>query len=192
MAKKKIVFYGRLKSITGLNEVSVEVSTVREAILAISALFPELKSLPNQKNIIQIIDHDDPSTWDDKLETDELHLAPAFFGGKKGGMMQIVIGVVLIAAAVMSGGAALGAYTAMESMILSMGISMVIGGLMTMLSPSPKMDTPSTTTVQNPEASKYLGVPRNTTKIGTRIPILYGERKVYGHYLSFDIDAVKV
>ena len=45
---------------------------------------------------------------------------------------------------------------------------------------------------QDPEASRYLGAPQNTTKAGTRIPLLYGEHQAYGHYLSFDIDAKDV
>jgi hypothetical protein len=58
---------------------------------------------------------------------------------------------------------------------------MVLGGIVQMLTPVPETDST--------EGSMYLGAGVNTVRIGTRIPILYGTRKVGGHYLSFDVDA---
>jgi hypothetical protein len=54
---------------------------------------------------------------------------------------------------------------------------------MSLLAPSPSL---SGQTAEQ-EQSKYFGPPANTTKIGTRIPLLYGEMKAYGHILSYDV-----
>jgi len=63
---------------------------------------------------------------------------------------------------------------------------MAAGGIMQLISPAPKQDS------TDPDASKYIGAPGNTTKIGTRIPILYGRRKIFGQILSLDIEAKDV
>lgn len=123
--------------------------------------------------------------------TNELHIVPPMLGGK-GGFFKVIIGVVIIAAAIATGGmaAALAGGT-WTSFFFNMGISLVLGGLLEMLSPSPKMDLTGNS-ASDPEASKYLGASQNTVKIGTRIPLLYGEHIAYGHYISFDVDSVDV
>ena len=124
----------------------------------------------------------------------ELHLVPSMTGGKSGGFLQIVVGVVLIAAAVATGGASLAALTATGTLagtLFSLGISLVLGGLLGLLSPTPKADSFGNG-VADPEASKYLGATGNTVKIGTRIPLLYGTFLCFGQYLSFDVDAKDV
>lgn len=130
----------------------------------------------------------------------EIHVTPALYGGGRGGgFFRIILGVALIGLAIAfpAGiGAAGSMFFMSSSSMFWMGASMILGGLLSFFSPSPEADrggfSISTSREQNPEASKYLGAPRNTVKLGTRIPILYGRFRVYGHYLSFDIDAVDV
>ncbi len=127
-------------------------------------------------------------------DIEELHLVPSMTGGKSGGFFRIVIGVVLIASAVLTGGTSLAALTATGTVagtLFSLGVSLVLGGLLEMLSPMPKTDSFGNS-VADPEASKYLGATGNTVKIGTRIPLLYGEILAFGHYLSFNVDAKDV
>lgn len=105
-------------------------------------------------------------------------------GGKKGGIFQIIIGVVLVIAAaavlIASGGSLAG--PAMGMWLA--GVSMILGGIMALLMPVPK--APS---VASEEKSNYIPANKNTVKVGTPIPLLFGRRKVYGHFLSFDIDS---
>jgi predicted phage tail protein len=106
------------------------------------------------------------------------------------------VGVVLIGVAFYLGGAALAGptlfgTTTVSSLMFNFGLSLVMGGLLEMLSPAPKMDS-SGNAASDPEASKYLGATQNTVKIGTRIPLLYGRHIAYGHYISFDVDAFDV
>lgn len=123
------------------------------------------------------------------LAASVVHIWPVddqgFSGAKSGGLAKIVLGTVLVAVAVWNpmgwaaGGMAL-------STLYGAGISMTLGGILEVISPAPKIDLNGS---EDPEASKYLGAPKNTVKIGTRIPLIYGEHMAYGHYLSFDIDA---
>lgn len=107
--------------------------------------------------------------------------------------MNIVLGSVFIAASFLMPAAITGVTligsTTVGSMMFNFGVSLVLGGLLSFLSPAPTLDSSSTAEV---EASKYIAAGQNTVKIGTRIPILYGRHKVYGHYLSFNVDAVDV
>ena len=119
---------------------------------------------------------------------------------KGGGFLRIVIGAVIVAAALMTfGGSAVGlsamwsatSATIGGSIALSIGTSLILGGLLSLVSPTPRRDA-NASGQADPEASKYLGAQKNTVRIGTRIPIAYGECKVFGHYISFDSQAVDV
>lgn len=170
----------------------VEADTPAEAINAFCKQTKVLNPAPGQhRPVFQVVGYNDPRLLflPNANENEEIHLVPACIGGAKGGFLQILVGAALIAAAFIPGlqGVTLPVLGSMSSMFLSMGIKFVLSGLMMFLSPAPSLD--SSPSDQDPEPSKYLGAPGNTVKIGTRIPILYGEVKVGGHYLSFDIDA---
>lgn len=118
-----------------------------------------------------------PLTEDDR----DIHLIPQLNGGKEGGFMQILLGGLFIAASFIPG---IG--QSLQMALLLNGAIMVLGGLIQLLMPQPEADT------RTDNRSRYLGAPGHTSRIGTRIPILYGKRKVFGHYLGFDIDAKEV
>jgi predicted phage tail protein len=192
MARKIVYLHGPLKHLWP-EPFEVETNVPSEAINAFCKQTKVLNPVPGRhRTIFQVVGYNDPRLLflSNDNEVEEIHLVPACIGGAKSGFLQIVIGVALIAASFIPGlqGVTLPVLGSMSSMFLSMGIKFVLAGLMTFLSPAPSLD--SSPTEQDPEPSKYLGAPGNTVKIGTRIPILYGEAKVGGHYLSFDIDAV--
>lgn len=108
-------------------------------------------------------------------EGQDIHLMPQFCGGKKGGFLQVIVGAALFAVGLVTG----------MPFLMKIGAMIFLGGLAAMLSPTPESE-------DDKVKSRYLGAPKNTVEIGTRIPILYGETQVYGHYLSFDIDATEV
>lgn len=109
---------------------------------------------------------------------EEIHIFPQFNGGKRGGFVQILIGAVLIAASFLLPGS----LSFLAPILLNIGISLVLGGILQLLS-APQRD-------RDNQKSRYLGTPPNTVEIGTRIPILYGEDLVGGHFLSVNISAV--
>lgn len=123
-------------------------------------------------------------------------IVPALFGGKNGGFLNIILGTVLIASMFLMpavAGVTLFANTAMAttigSIVTGLGVSLILGGLMSLLSPAPSLGGSGS----DQESSKYINSSgANTTKIGTRIPLLYGRHRAFGHYLSINVDAVDV
>lgn len=102
-----------------------------------------------------------------------------------GAAMGALGGSALSASAFMSSGTMLTGLA--SNLAIGIGTSLIIGGVMQMLSPSPKVSANS----GDPEASKYLGAPGNTVALGTYIPIGYGKFKVGGHYISFNISTTE-
>lgn len=186
--KKRIVLHGYLKKFhEGVIEVFAD--SVAEAIHGMCHQLPELSHLRlEERPTIQVVGFNTRQSLYEPTDLEELHLVPAFVGAKGGGFFRIIIGAVLIAAAFALGGPAAGT---LASTLFSMGTSMLLGGLLELLSPAPKRDS-GTEGATDPDASKYLGAPGNTVRAGTRIPIIYGEVRVYGHYISFNIDATEV
>ena len=117
----------------------------------------------------------------------ELHVVPDFSGG--GGVFRIVVGVVLIAVAAVASyflpAVGYPLLTAAVNGTFGIGLSLVLGGISELLTPTPKTANPNA----SQDAARYLGAPQNTTAIGTRIPLGYGRFQVYGQYLSFGIQA---
>lgn len=140
----------------------------------------KLKPNTNGKQwVVRIVDHPSDLHLHSPLQVSELHVVPQFSGG--GGFVKIVIGIVIIAVAWYFAGP-LGA--TFSNILLSVGASLVLGGLLELLTPAPKT-TPATANTN----SQYLGVAKNTTDINTPIPIGYGRFLVYGQILSFRLDA---
>lgn len=194
----KIVLHGHLKDLYP-EELYLTGHSVSEVINGMCKATDAFNPRPGTgRHAISVVGFDTVESLSEPLPADieELHLVPTMSGGKKGGFFQIVLGVVLIAAAVWTGGATLAGFQlgiagGSLGLLGSAGLSMVLGGLMSFLSPTPKADSYSND-VADPEASKYLGATANTTKIGTRIPIPYGRNKLFGHYISFDVDSKDV
>lgn len=160
--------------------ITLAVDTAMEAIEAISRQIEGLKPDPvSGMKRVRVVGFDTDEDFNRPLSDGEvLNLIPAVFlsGGPK---TQIIIGTLLIVAGLFMGG------VMWPSIIISMGLSMVIGGVMQLLAPQQKLSS------EVEEKSKYLGSPPNTVGIGTRIPLLLGEDLVQGHILSSDIDAAE-
>lgn len=176
--RRKVFLHGRLKEFCP-NPIVVDSETVAEAIEIATNQIPEMNRGPRTRVKVAGVE-----TQEDLFRTDldEVHIVPAMSGAKEGGVLQIVIGATLIVAGVFMGG------STWPAAFIMTGTSMVIGGAMQLLMPTPQADLAE----GDPEASKYLGSPKNTVKIGTRIPLLFGTDQAYGHFLSFDIDAKDV
>jgi predicted phage tail protein len=122
-------------------------------------------------------------------ELTELHVYPALMGG--GGntnILQVIIGAVLvIVGAILWWTGPAGGTMASVGISMMMGGAMVmLGGIIGMLAPSPKYGSSAG------QQSLYIPANQNTVKIGTRIPLVYGRIRHFGHYLSFNVDAKKL
>jgi predicted phage tail protein len=98
-------------------------------------------------------------------------------GQKAAGVVQVVIGSILIA---------VGLYTGNPNLAL-IGASMFLGGVLNLM-----MKAPEKPKNENENKSNYLAANKNTVKIGTTIPYLFGKRKVWGHLLSFNVTATNL
>ena len=200
---KKVFIYGKLKQLIGRDFVELSGDTVYELVSGVSANFKTvLQPAPGKpKMICKVRGFDTEESLHRTLTDDEteIHLYPTLLGGGgNGGLMKVIVGAIILAvvafAIVATGGlAALAAgttaFTAFGSTLLMTGATMFIGGLLELLAPQPKMDLSSSNDI---ESSKYLGSQGNTVKIGTSIPIIFGEHLAFGHYISFNVDATNV
>jgi predicted phage tail protein len=173
--KKTIILHGYLKELHD-QPIEVEAETVAEALRLL--------------NTIEAFKRADPfPVTVDGVETDialfsvtsleEIHVRPQLEGGGGRGFMQVMLGAVLVAVGFAAGPA--GILGISQSTLYLSGALMITGGLLQMLYKAP-----------NPEdqkSSRYIGSTVNSVQIGTRIPILYGVRKIGGHFMSFDVDA---
>ena len=157
--------------------VTVIADTIAEAVTIVTRQLPGFQPNAVQgRHRVRVSGCDNAEDVFKAPLTDEVHLVPQFSGGKSGGFLQILLGAVLLA---------VGFFVPGLQFLMQVGVMMILGGIASFLAPTPANDA------NDKDKSRYLGAPRNTVEIGTRIPILCGEYQVFGHYLSFDIDAVE-
>ncbi|WP_273288261.1 hypothetical protein [Methylorubrum populi] len=175
---RRIHLHGTLKSIHP-EPIEVHAASPAEALKAITRQIPGFGGNAITGPLrIKVLGHE---TVEDLIAPgggQDLHLFPQLNGGKNGGFFQILIGAVLVAASFIAG-------PVIGPILLKVGIVMVLGGILQMFQ-QPARDKKDSVE----KKSHYLGPPKNTVEIGTRIPVLCGEDLVGGHYLSFQIDAV--
>ncbi len=117
-----------------------------------------------------------------RAETDakEIHLVPAMFGGG-GKFAGIILGAAMVVAGILLIATPFGI-----PLIISGGTMMAMGVMQLF------MKAPSVAKSNDPDASKYLGINKNTADIGTFIPLAWGRIKLYGHWVSLQSDADKL
>lgn len=107
--------------------------------------------------------------------TSEIRIVPVLSGSKRGGILQTIVGVVLIVASFY------GAPT------LQVGVALVAGGVIQMLSPQAKGLSQSAAPENLP--SYAFGSAKNTTASGNPVPICIGKRRWGGAIISASIYA---
>ncbi|MCU9401703.1 tail assembly protein [Pseudomonas aeruginosa] len=114
---------------------------------------------------------------------EDIRIVPLVIGSKQSGLFQTVLGAALIAVGVFATSLTLGTST----FLISAGASMMLGGVMQMLSPQPK----GLKGREAPEnASSYaFGGPVNTIAQGHPVGVLYGKRRIGGAVISAGIYA---
>lgn len=110
----------------------------------------------------------------------ELRIVPVVGGSKRGGLLQTIVGALLIV---------VGAFTSWSGggALVTVGISMVAGGVIQMLSPQAKGLSQSAAPENLP--SYAFGSAKNTTASGNPVPICIGERRWGGAIISASIYA---
>ena len=119
-----------------------------------------------------------------KTDVTEIHIIPSL-SGESGSLGKILLGAALIAIAVINPG--IGGMVLSQAgvgAVAGAGIGLMIGGIMQLFMPTPKVETSD-----EPDPSRYLGAGGNTTEIGTLIGRGYGRLKLGGQYLSVQVDS---
>lgn len=105
--------------------------------------------------------------------------------GSWGGIFQVVVGAVMVAASFIAPFVGMGAAS---PYLLAAGVSMMVGGVIQMLSPRPALNaTAGTTNTDNSIASDYFDGPSNTERQGSPVPLIYGRMLVGSHTISSSI-----
>ncbi|MBP1034823.1 tail assembly protein [Serratia fonticola] len=112
---------------------------------------------------------------------DDIRIIPVIIGSKRGGMFQTVLGAALIAASFIPYLAPISPYLRMA------GTSMMLGGVVQMLSPQPGGLSVGQDAENKP--SYAFGGPVNSTTQGNPVGVLYGSREIGGAIISAGIYA---
>lgn len=107
----------------------------------------------------------------------KLKIVPVISGSKRAGLLQTVIGAVLIAAGTYFG----------QPWAVQMGVALVAGGVIQMLSPQASGLKQSASPENAP--SYAFGSAKNTTASGNPVPICVGDRRWGGMIISASIYA---
>lgn len=177
---KTIVFEGYLHDLYP-DGITLEADSPAEALYGLQN-YPGFRKEDDVLYQVTLPDFPSRDAIYNRTDRTEIRVVPVLegAGGKMGGIFQILIGVLMIVGSFFL--IPINPYLA-AGVALS-GAAMILGGIMSFLMPVPKASS-----VASDERSKYIPANKNTVKVGTPIPILFGRRKVYGHFLSFDVDA---
>jgi predicted phage tail protein len=107
--------------------------------------------------------------------------APVVRGSKQAGLLQTILGVVLIV---------VGAFTSWAggAALVSVGIGMVAGGVVQLLSPQPKIGKGSADSAGGQTSYVFNG-PINTSAQGGCVPVAYGKCRVGSAVISAGMQA---
>lgn len=171
----KIILHGTLRKKYGESYVIITDSVAD----AIEGLSRQLRDWPRDLRI-EVPGFGTEELLRGKTDVEEIHLVPAMFGGG-GKFMGIILGAALVVAGIILIATPFGI-----PLIIS-GATMMATGVIQLF-----MKAPSVSKSNDPEASKYLGINKNTADIGTFIPLAWGRIKLYGHWISLQSDADKL
>lgn len=191
----KVKLYGHLRKWG--KEFELSVKSPAEAIHALGVMLPGFKHFletAEHKGIGFAVFNGRQNITADELALGakpEIRIAPVYGGRKNGGGFQIILGAILVVAATLlapgAGTAAAFAAGGAYGAVAMVGVSLIIGGVMQLLTPTvgglkTKGDGENT-------AAYAFGGPVNTTAQGTPVGILYGEREIGGAVISAGVFA---
>lgn len=179
----KIILHGVLAERFG-REHTIHTDVPADAIEGLSRQLPDWP----RDLLIDVPGYASERLLRSQTDIEAIHLVPRMYGGG-GKFGKILLGAALIGLAIALpaagglyfAGTAIGMST---TAIATMGVGMVLAGVSQFF-----MKAPTISKSNDPEASKYLGINRNTTQIGTPIALAWGRIKLTGHWLSLQSDS---
>lgn len=192
MSIKTIRLYGELGKRFG-REFKLDVQSPAEAVRALRVIVPGFQAylVEHAKSAFKVFTggrnaHDALAAPCSDAEI--IRIAPVVGGA--GEAARIVLGAAMIALAIWNpmGWIALGAQGAVGTTALfSMGISMVLGGVVQLLSPQQTYDSAASERPENRPSYNFNG-PVNTTAQGHPVPLCYGRMIVGSAVISAGIE----
>jgi len=213
---RKIRLYGELAKFIGQREFTAVASNAAEAVRFLLANFPGLDQHMMGYDYRVLV-----GTYainKDELQhpagEQTIRIIPLVAGarGKKGGFLQILAGVALIAGAIFLGpavggflgiGGGSGFFGAgVASAIGGLGASLALGGVSQLLAPVPKISAPSQSNYYTPTSTKeteldpqksysFSGI-QNTSRVGSAVPIVYGETIIGSVVISANFNTLEL
>jgi predicted phage tail protein len=204
-----IKVYGPLAKFLGRRQFKAVVNTPAEAIRFLVANFPKLKAhMADQyykvcagKTELDVGSHLEQLHYP-MAQTECIRIIPVI-AGAGGAAAKIGIGIALVAAAFIIGpavggflgiGAGLGSATgaglvggAFASSIGLIGVSLVLGGVAQLISPTPKISSGEDSTNDPRKSYSFSGI-QNVARQGVPVPVVYGEMIVGSVTISAGIN----
>ena len=183
---RKIKLYGKLAKFIGHRVLEADVATAAEAVRFLLANWPEVeRHMADQHYRVSV------GTYD--LDLEELHhpagAAPISFVpvvAGAGATARIIAGIALVALALFVPLVAFG--VVLNSVVLGIGASLVLGGVAQLLTPTPKISKDE----GDPRKSFSFSGIQNVSRAGVPVPVVYGETLVGSVVISAGIDIVQV
>jgi predicted phage tail protein len=218
----EIVLHGQLAEKMGRSVWRLFVHSVAEALRAIQAntggkLYPYLSDRLNED--IGYAVHIDKVPFEEDYDLviprdtiRRIDIIPALIGSGGGGLGKILIGVALIVIAIVvvaasyfsATGVGLALVKLGVSLMVSAGISLLLGGISEMMAANPKIgpnsrvsrnfgngDDSSKTGEGKKSSYLFAGI-QNTTRQGNVVPLGYGRHRVGSQVISFSISPTKI
>jgi predicted phage tail protein len=163
----------------------LDTGTVRELLKALTITLPGFKEEVERLTALGMsfaIYRNDKNVGEGEFDrggAKVVKIVPVVAGSKRAGVLQTVIGAVLIAASFIP----LPGF----QVLMPIGVSMVAGGVIQMLSPQAKGLSQSAAPENLP--SYAFGSAKNTTASGNPVPICIGKRRWGGAIISASIEA---
>ncbi|MDE9538949.1 tail assembly protein [Xenorhabdus bovienii] len=168
-------------------EYKLAVSSPIEAIRALSVLidgFEKFLLTAKERGLTFAVFIGKRNISRDELELSgegDIRIVPVIIGSKKAGIFQTILGAVMVVAGVFAWATPYGVPLVMS------GVSMMLGGVVQMLSPMPgglaRREDPDN------KPSYAFGGPVNSIAQGNPVPIGYGRRRIGGAIISAGIYA---
>ena len=188
---RTIRLYGRLAKFLKRRKFEAEVSSAAEAVRFLLANFPHLEP-ELAKGHYQVIVGDYHLAEDElgaPTGQQEIRIVPVLAGA--GAVGRIIAGAALLVAAFAIPGFAAWAGPTAFKLIVSVGATLVLGGVAQLLTPVPVMSQ-GPNTDQDPRKSYSFSGIQQVSRAGVPVPVVYGETLVGSVVISAGIDTVQV
>jgi len=179
----KITFHGKLAEDFGPSH-EIHADSVAEAMEGLTRQIGFYDDLHiDQRPVVKIVGHNTEESLQEC--PDHIDVVPSIHGGKGAGKILLGAALVGLSFVPVVGGISLGFAGTLGSAMFGIGVGLVLAGVSQLFIKAPSLSKSS-----DPEASKYLGLSNNTTKLGTLRSYSMGRiNSTAPHLLALNVDS---